>query len=147
MSLQLVAVRDTLIASKAKSANIELAAQSDERVTRMRIFRSILAGLVSIGLVLAPIPASNAMGSMQPTMADHAARTAKPASSTKKPCPCCDLGKCIKAVMCTMGCVQFGPASDLNLRTAPIGHAALRGIVPAFHQGLTQHPPTPPPRV
>lgn len=112
----------------------------------MRILKSILAAVVAIGLVLAPIAGANA-GSMQPTMTDDAARTAQSTSPTKESCPCCDVGKCIVATMCTMSCVQFGPASDLNFRAAPVGHAALRGIVPASRQGLTQHPPTPPPRV
>jgi hypothetical protein len=113
----------------------------------MRIVRSILAGLVSIGLVLAPIAGANAMGSMPSAMTDDAARSPNSTSSTKQSCPCCDVGKCIAVVMCTMGCVPFGSPSDLNLRTGPIGHAALRGIVSALHQGRTQHPPTPPPRV
>jgi hypothetical protein len=122
-----------------------MVAQEDERVTRMRILRLILAGVVSIGLVLTPIAVTNAMGLMQSAMTD-AARTAKSTSPTEKSCPCCDVGKCFAVAMCTMSCMQFGPASDLNFRAAPIGHAALRGIAPAFHQGLTQHPPIPPPR-
>lgn len=111
----------------------------------MRILRPILGALVSIGLVLAPIAGTHAVG-MQSGMTDDTVRTAKSTPPSKGSC-CCDVGKCIAAAMCTMGCVQLGPASDLNFRVAPIGHAALRGIVPAFHQGRTQHPPTPPPRV
>lgn len=113
----------------------------------MRILRSILAGLVSIGLVLAPIAGANAMRPMQSAMTDDAAGPAKSTSPTKESCPCCDVGKCVAAAMCTMSCVQFGPVSDLDFGVALIGHAALRGFVPAFHHGLTQHPPTPPPRV
>lgn len=113
----------------------------------MRILRSVLAGLVSVGLVLTPIAVTNAIGSMQSVMADDAARTANSTARTGKSCPCCDIaGKCFAAI-CTMSCVQFGPASDLGFPAAPVGHAALRGIVPTAHQGLTQHPPTPPPRV
>lgn len=116
-------------------------------VDRMRILRPILAALVSVGLVLAPMPVAHAMGSMWSSMTPDAAHTAKSTLPTKDSCPCCGVGKCFAAAICKMSCAQLGPASDVNFRAAPIGHAALRGIVPGFHQGLTQHPPTPPPRV
>jgi hypothetical protein len=112
----------------------------------MPIFRSTLSAVVSIALVLSPVGVANAMGSMQAAIADSGTRTATSRSSTEKTCPCCDIvGKCAAAI-CTMSCVQLGPASDLNSSAALFGHAALIGVVPTLHQGLAQRPPTPPPR-
>ncbi|WP_290997317.1 hypothetical protein [Hyphomicrobium sp.] len=43
-------------------------------------------------------------------MTDDAAHTPKSTSPIKKSCPCCDVGKCVAAAMCTMSCVQFASA-------------------------------------
>ena len=118
---------------------------ADEQMTR--ILRSILAALVSIGLVLSPIAVANAMGSMQMAVADNAARTAPSTSSADKPCPCCDIAEKCFAANCTTSCMQLAPASDLNFLPALAGHAALSGIVPVMFRGLALRPPTPPPRV
>ena len=112
---------------------------------RMPIIRLILATLISIGLVLSPVAAANAMTSAPATVMDDAGQATT--SSADKACPCCDMtGKCVAAI-CTMSCLQIGPASDLSFPVALAGHAALGGIVPLMHQGLGWQPPTPPPRV
>ena len=114
----------------------------------MPIARSILAALISIGLVLSPIAVANAMGSLQASVMDDGVRTAQTTSSTQKACPCCDVvGKCVAAAICAMSCAQLGPASDVSFLPVLAGHAALNGIVPTLHRGLARRPAVPPPRV
>ena len=111
----------------------------------MSIIRLILATLVSIGLVLSPVAAANTMAAMPAALLDAGGPATT--SSMDKACPCCDsVAKCTMAI-CTMSCVQFGPASDAVFPVALIGHAALSGIVPLMHYGVGWPPPTPPPRV
>lgn len=108
-----------------------------KRMPKIRLF---VAMLVSIGLVLSPVAASNALAAAVSMHANGAAAT----SSSDKPCPCCDFAKCVAAI-CTMSCVQLGP-SDLSFDIELIGHAVLGGTVPDIQHGLNSRPPTPPPR-
>ena len=118
-----------------------------QAVKRMPVVRFILATLVSIGLVLSPVAAANAMAAMPASLMDMGGGGQATSPSTDKPCPCCDnAGKCV-AAMCSMSCSLIGFASDVSFPAALVGHAALSGIVPPMHSGLGWRPPTPPPRV
>lgn len=111
---------------------------------RMPVIRLLLATLVSIGLVLSPVAAANALISPPAALMDAGGQATS--SSTDKACPCCDMtGNCVAAT-CTVSCSQIGFASDLSYPVALIGHAVLSGIVPLMHQGLAQRPAIPPPR-
>jgi hypothetical protein len=111
----------------------------------MPVLKLILAILVSVGLVLAPVAVANTMASASAGLMDDAGQATSP--STDKACPCCDkTGKCVVAV-CSMGCSLIGVASDVSFPIVLVGHAALSGIVPPMHNGLGWRPPTPPPRV
>ncbi len=112
---------------------------------RMPILRLILAGLVSIGLVLSPVVAANVMAAMSVTAMDGVGPVTT-TSSPDKPCPCCDMASKCVAATCTVSCSQIGFASDLSYPVALIGHAVLSGIVPLMHQGFAKRPATPPPR-
>lgn len=111
----------------------------------MSLFRQVLTALLSIGLVLSPVAAANAAAASAVALMDQATSAAP--SPMDGDCHCCDVhGKCA-AALCSMGCVQLGPASDAAFELVLIGHAALSGIVPLVLQGLAWQPPTPPPRV
>ncbi len=111
---------------------------------RMPIIRLLLATLVSVGLVLSPVAAANAMAAMPPAPMDGGHHATTP-STPDKPCPCCDLtSKCIAAI-CTTACVQLG-APDPIFYVALVGHTVLTGMVLPMPQGLGWQPPTPPPR-
>lgn len=113
----------------------------------MPVVRFILATLVSIGLVLSPVAATNAMAAMPASLMDMGGGGQATSPATDKSCPCCDkAGKCA-ATMCSMSCSLIGFASDVSFPVVLVGHAALSGIVPRMHYGLGWRPPTPPPRV
>lgn len=114
-------------------------------VRPMALLRKMVAVLLSIGLVLAPVAVANAAVAMQTAHADQVSGAAP--HSMDDDCDCCDLaGKCA-AAFCSTSCLQLGPTSDAVYEVILIGHAPLRGIVPLRLHGVAWRPPTPPPRV
>ena len=111
---------------------------------RMPIIKLLIATLVSVGLVLSPVVAANAMAAMPAAPMDGGG-PATTTSSPDKPCPCCDLtSKCVAAI-CTTACVQLG-VPDPIFYVALAGHTVLTYVVPPMPQGRGWQPPTPPPR-
>ena len=111
---------------------------------RMPIIKQLIAALVSIGLVLAPVAAANAMAAMPAAPVDGAG-LATTTSSPDKSCPCCDMASKCVAATCATTCAQLA-APDPVFQVALLGHVALAAIVPPMYQGLGWQPPTPPPR-
>lgn len=109
----------------------------------MRILRLIFAGLISIGLVLSPVAAANAMASVPTTLMGEAGSAAK--SSPDKSCPCCDMASKCVAATCAATCAQLA-APEPVLQVPLIGHVVLTAMVAPMRQGLAWQPPTPPPR-
>ena len=111
---------------------------------RMPIIRLLIATVVSIGLVLSPVAAANAMAAMPATAMDGGG-SGTMSSSPDKPCPCCDMASKCVAATCATTCAQLA-APDPVFQVALVGHVVLTAMVPPMHPGLGWQPPTPPPR-
>jgi hypothetical protein len=110
----------------------------------MPITRLFILTLVSIGLVLSPVTAANAMAAMPATAMDGGG-SGTLTSSPDKTCPCCDMASKCVAATCAMTCAQLA-APDPVVQVALVGHVVLTAMVPLMHQGLGWQPPIPSPR-
>lgn len=111
----------------------------------MQLVRTILAIFISAGLALAPVQGANAMH-MAPFAAMDGTANAE-APPPDQDCSCCNVAFPCPMNVCATHCVQLAPAFDFAFGAGLVDHAALRGFVPALHDGLNWQPPTPPPRV
>lgn len=105
------------------------------------MIRLVLAALIGLGLVLAPIA-----GAMPGALTHVNHSTAVAMSSTDGDCLCCQTATQCTMRTCVTHCSQLGPALDLASNLALVGRTALSGFEPSTYYGLTYQPPTPPPR-